>query len=299
MALDGFFAEGKLLGDVAVAAAFNDAADHLKFPWCEAVGLALRHGGLLHEVVESGDEIDDALAADPVVSGNDGANGGLKMAGEGILENNAARADVQGLNDLLSGDRGSKKQDFRRGGAVHDGAHGFEAGHARHGNVEKQNVGLFFERLGNRFIAVGGVANNIETLSFSEHVAHAYADDRMVIRQHNSDGSFHLSGLPPRARITANDRLSRPCWFRSGPPHAAANAYRIEAVAAVRAVSRRGFRLATQHSAYAPTRARRRANHGAKRLCYPIGYPWAQGERPQAARRRVPPGRLPPCRSRP
>ena len=42
VALHGFFAESELLGDVAIAAAFNDASDHVKFARSEAVGLALR-----------------------------------------------------------------------------------------------------------------------------------------------------------------------------------------------------------------------------------------------------------------
>ena len=74
--LDGLFADGELLGDVLVAAAFDDAGDDFEFARGEAVGLALGHSrGLLHQGVERGDQIDDALAADPVVAGEDGAQG--------------------------------------------------------------------------------------------------------------------------------------------------------------------------------------------------------------------------------
>ncbi len=52
MAFDGLFAESELLGDVAVAAALDDATHNFKLARGEAVGFALRHGGLLHEIVQ-------------------------------------------------------------------------------------------------------------------------------------------------------------------------------------------------------------------------------------------------------
>ena len=127
MALDGLFTERELLGDVAVAAALDDAADHFKLARGEAVGFALRHGSLLHELVERGDKIDDALAADPIIARVNGADGSLQMAGERIFEYDAARADMQRLNDLLGGDGGSEKQNLGRGRPAHDGAHGLKA----------------------------------------------------------------------------------------------------------------------------------------------------------------------------
>ena len=74
VALHRLFADGELLGDVLVAAAFNDAGDHFELARREAVGLALGHGrGLLHQIVQRRDQIGDALAADPVVAGEDRA----------------------------------------------------------------------------------------------------------------------------------------------------------------------------------------------------------------------------------
>ena len=83
-------------------AAFDDAAHHFELARSEPVGLALRHGGLLHQVVQGRDQVHDALAADPVIAGENGADGGLQMVGERVLEHDAARADVQRLDDLLA-----------------------------------------------------------------------------------------------------------------------------------------------------------------------------------------------------
>ena len=104
MAFDGFFAECELFGDVAVGAAFDDAAHDFEFTRSEPVSLALWYDGLLHEVVQGGNQVDDAFAADPVIAAIDGANRCLQVAGKGIFEHNAASADVQGFNDLLGGD---------------------------------------------------------------------------------------------------------------------------------------------------------------------------------------------------
>ena len=197
VALDGFLTQRELLGDIAIAAAFHDAPDHFKLARREAVSFALRNGGLLHQVVQRGHKIDDALAADPVIARVHGSNGSLQMAGDGIFEHDTARADVQCLDDLLRGDSGGKKQDLGRGRAVHDGAHCLKARQARHGHIEKQNIGLQLESLGDRLVAVGGVADDLKAFSFSKHVAHADADHRMVIRQHDSYWSFHLGCTPP------------------------------------------------------------------------------------------------------
>ncbi len=64
MPLDGLFAQSELLGDVAVGATFDNATDDLELTRGEAVGFALRDGGLLHEIVQGGYEIDYPLAAD-------------------------------------------------------------------------------------------------------------------------------------------------------------------------------------------------------------------------------------------
>src|SRR5581483_5006157 len=115
MALDCFFAEAELFGDIAVAAAFYDAADDFEFARREAVGLGLRRRGLLHQVVQGRNEIDDALATDPIIAGGDSTNGGLEMTRESVFENDTARADVQSFDDLLGGDGGGEQKDLDRG----------------------------------------------------------------------------------------------------------------------------------------------------------------------------------------
>ena len=52
VALDCLFAEGELLGDVAIAAALDDATHDFKLTMGKAVGLVLGDGGLLDEVVK-------------------------------------------------------------------------------------------------------------------------------------------------------------------------------------------------------------------------------------------------------
>ena len=182
VALDGFFAEVELLGDVAVAASLDDGADDFKLAGGEAVGLALRDLGLLHEVVEGGDEVDDALAADPVIAAEDGADGGLQVVGEGVFEDDAAGADVQGLDDLLGGDGGGEEQNLDRGRTSHDGAHSLKAWEPGHLHIEEQNIGLQLEGVGDGFVAVVGFAHDLKAVLCGEHVANTDSDDRMIVR---------------------------------------------------------------------------------------------------------------------
>ena len=171
MALDGLFTQVELFCDIAIAASFNNAAHHFKLARSKAVGLVLGHGCLLHQIVESRDQVDNALAANPVVAGRDGADGGLQMAGQGVFE-----------------------QDLDGGRAVHDGAHGLQTGEARHLHIEQQDVGLQFKGLGDGLVAVGGLADHLEAVLLDKHVAHSDANYRVVVCQYDSNRSFHLKG---------------------------------------------------------------------------------------------------------
>ena len=186
--LDGFFADSELLGDVLVAAAFDDAGDDFEFAWGEAVGLALGcGGGLLHEGVERGDEIDDALSTDPVVAGEDGAQGAREVAGKCVLEDDAPGADLQGFDDLLGGDGAGEHDDLDARGLVHDGAQGFEAGQTGHREIEQENVGLELEGLGDGDVAVLGLADDFEAGLVLEHVFYAEANDGMIVGDHDAN----------------------------------------------------------------------------------------------------------------
>src|SRR5580692_6999740 len=112
VALDCLFAKSELLGDIAVTASFDNASDHFELARSEPVCLLLRRSRLLHQVVEGGNEIYDALATDPVIARADGADGGLQMASQRIFQHDAAGANVKCLDDLLRRDGGSQEQDL-------------------------------------------------------------------------------------------------------------------------------------------------------------------------------------------
>ena len=199
VALHGFFAQGELLGDVPIAATFNDATHHIEFARSQAVGLAFRLGRLTHELVERGNEIHDTLAANPVIPGKHGADGGMQMAGERVLEHDATGANMERLDDLLGRDRGSEEENLDCGRSAHDGAHGLESGQARHLDIKQQDVGRQLKRLRDGFVAVVGFANHRETVALVEHVAYADAHYRMIICQNYANWVFHVGGLPPKA----------------------------------------------------------------------------------------------------
>src|ERR1700761_700312 len=104
MTFDGLFADGELLGNVLVATALDDAGDDFELTRGEAIGLALRYrSGFLHQGVECGDEVGDALTTDPVVAGEDGAQRLREIASDCIFEDDAPGTDLQSFDDLLGG----------------------------------------------------------------------------------------------------------------------------------------------------------------------------------------------------
>ena len=172
-----------------VAAAFDDAGDDFELARGQAVGLALGHGrGLLHQLAQGAQQVDDALAADPVVAGEDGAQGVGEIAGDRILQDDAAGADLQRFDDLLGGDSGGQQHDLDARRSAHDGAHRLQAGQARHLQIEQQDVRLQFERLGDGDVAVFGLADDLEAGLVQQHVLDAEADYRVIVGDDDANG---------------------------------------------------------------------------------------------------------------
>ena len=188
VALHGFFGDGELLGNVLVRAALDDAGDDFELARGETVGLALGLGGcFLHEVVKSAEEVDDALAADPVVAGEDGAQGLGEIAGDGVLEDDAAGADLKSFNDLLGGDGGGEQDDLNARRTRHDGAHGFQAGKLGHGEIEQKDVGLELEDLSDGGVAIAGFRDDLEAGFGLKHVFDTETDDGVIIGDDDAD----------------------------------------------------------------------------------------------------------------
>ena len=107
----------------------------------------------------------------------------------GILQHHAASPQLQSFDNLfLLGGSGQKNHANRM---RRTGAHftqRFEARHARHGQVQKHDVGLQLAGHPHRFGSVAGFANHLEIGFRLQKTAQAIAKNRMVIRNHNSYG---------------------------------------------------------------------------------------------------------------
>ena len=61
--------------------------------------------------------------------------------------------------------------------------------------------GGLLEGLGDGLVAVVGFADDFKAVVLGEHVAHADADDRMIVCQYDANGLlFHESPIPPKSR---------------------------------------------------------------------------------------------------
>ncbi len=185
VAFDGLFGDLEGVGDVFVGAAVGDAADDFKLARGEVEGARLgAAGGLLGELVvqlmEGGDEVFDAAAADPVVAVEDGADALLEVRGGGLLEDDAARAELEGFHDLLGGGDAGEQDDLDVAGAFKDAAQGFQTGDVRHLDVEQEDVRLKVEGVGDGLFAVGGLADDVKGV-FRKEAADAEADDGVVV----------------------------------------------------------------------------------------------------------------------
>jgi hypothetical protein len=133
------------------------------------------------------------------------------VAGEGVFEHDAARADVQRLNDLLGGDGGGEQQILTVGVPFMMARMASRPGRRGICTSSSRMSGSLFEGLGDGLVAVGGFADHFKAVLFGEHVAHADADYRMVVRQYNSNWSFHLMvrTVAITSRLMGSSSMSR------------------------------------------------------------------------------------------
>ena len=83
---------------------------------------------------------------------------------------------------------------------------GLDAVQNRHGQVHDDDVRLVLLRQRHRFAAVGGFRNHMKTFVAFEQHAEAFPDDRMVVRQKDSDRSHHVSTDVHRSRLSQGKR---------------------------------------------------------------------------------------------
>src|SRR5271168_621365 len=99
MPFDRLLADGELLGDILVAAAFDDAGDHLKLTWREAIGLALWNGRRrLHQGVQRRYEVRDSFAADPVVTREHRTERTRQVACNRVFQHDASGSNLQSFD---------------------------------------------------------------------------------------------------------------------------------------------------------------------------------------------------------
>src|ERR1700761_9148192 len=187
VALNGLFADTELLGDIAIAATLYDAAHDFQLPRRQSIGLALGYGSLLHELVQGANQVDHALAANPVISRRNRADGGREMVSQCILEDDTAGANLQRFNNLLGGDGAGQQQNLYRRRTAHDGAHRLQAGQTRHLQIKQEDIRQQLERCCNRFIAIRSFAQHFKAAVALEHVFYANAYDRMVVGNDDTD----------------------------------------------------------------------------------------------------------------
>ena len=188
MPLDGLFGDGELLGNVLIGAALNNAGDDLELARGEAEGLLFGDGGCLgHQSMKSGEEICDALAADPIIAREHGAEGLAQIPGHGVLKDNATSADLQCFNNLLRGDGAGQQNDLDPWRLGHDRAHGFEPRQPRHIQVQKQDVRFELEGLGNGLIAILSFTYDLKTGFGLEHVFDTESNDGVIVGDNDAD----------------------------------------------------------------------------------------------------------------
>src|SRR5439155_1040294 len=135
----------------------------------------------------------------------------------GVLDQEAARPDAQGLEDVLVEVEGSEDDDAHAGQAVVGGdrARRLQAVRTRHANVHEEHVGALAAGDPDGFVAVAGLTDHLDVVLGVEQGAEAGAHERLVIRHGDTDhdgassGSRAWTAKPPPACGPASRRPPR------------------------------------------------------------------------------------------
>ena len=82
-----------------------------------------------------------------------------------------------------------------------------KSGQTRHRQIEQENVRLQFERLGDRYVAILGLADDLKAGLILQHVFYAEAHHRMIVSDNDTNRrcryTLHrqTSSLHPSSRI--------------------------------------------------------------------------------------------------
>src|ERR1700722_18876252 len=185
--LHSFFADAELLGDITIAAAFHDAANHFQLTGRQAIGFAFGNRSLLHQFMEGANQVHHAFATNPIIARGYGPDGGGEVVGEGVLKHNAAGADLQRFDDLLGGDGAGEEQDLYCWRTTHDGSHCLQTGQTRHLQIKQKDVWKQFQRSSDGLIAIRCLADHVESGIALKHVFYADAHYRVVVGDDNTN----------------------------------------------------------------------------------------------------------------
>jgi hypothetical protein len=117
------------------------------------------------------------------VAGGHGLHGGDEVGGAGVLEQEAARARAQRVDDEVVQAERREDQDA----VARQAARRLDAVHARHADVHEHDVGV--EALGerDRLVAVAGLGDHGDPARRLEHGLEARAHERLVVGDEDAE----------------------------------------------------------------------------------------------------------------
>ena len=149
------------------------------------LGLAPRRAQVLHDVVH-------ALVAHPELAAHHRGQALVEQLRRRLLQDDAARAQLQRLDRLRRIDRRRQQDRPDREAEVDQLLQRLQAVRSRHREVEQQDVGPQAGHLRDRLLAVARLADHLEPRVRLEQPAQAVSEDRVVVGDHDANGSVPL-----------------------------------------------------------------------------------------------------------
>src|SRR5205085_6533808 len=201
---------------------------HLTFPIGEQVQVADRRraAGPAGELADQA--AGDAGRQQSITAGH-GAHRLHELRRVGVLDEEAAGADAQGLEDVLvEVERGEDDDAHARQALITaDDARGLEPVHARHTDVHEEDVGARPPRHAHGLLAVARLTHDLEVVLCAEQGAKAGTHESLIVGQGDADHRF--ASLASLTSLTATGSVARtkkppagPGPALSSPPRAAA-----------------------------------------------------------------------------
>src|SRR5579862_6973503 len=195
MVFYGLFTDGILTGDFLVRKTRYDSPDNVHLARRQSkilfrVFAAVAAAGRWKVGVKDFDEVGDAVLTHPEFAAHNSPDAFEENLRRRVFQDDSASAQLERLDDLLFSYGSGQQYRSDRGRGIPQLTERLQPAHARHHQIQEEDIRMQFSDKLQRLLPVRGFSDNAEAGLIPENRHQSLPEDRVIVRNQNS-GSLH------------------------------------------------------------------------------------------------------------